>query len=232
MPTAIDLVLDRCVPRHTPDQLHGLACAVLEGEGAEHTAGVKDFTVWPLREEPAGQILRITLLPDEDCRGRPIRTPLRLGSHYFDVRRRIDTHITFAELSQSRRHSTSSLTFETPTYFSRNGRDLPLPDPVLVYGGLARRWNQYAPAELQISESARRALLDGVVICDVDIQAVSSEAAHRSRRTGFIGRVEFGLIKSGHQVAPLFSALSRAAQYLGVGAQTTRGFGVVIAGDR
>jgi CRISPR-associated endoribonuclease Cas6 len=228
MPTVIDLVIDRHIPGHTPDQLHGLACALLEGDGVDHDSGIKPFTVWPLRQDPDGQVLRLTLLGNDDQSGRPIPDRMRLGSQVFEVRQRRDLFVPFASLVGGPLIRQARLSFETPTYFSRNGRDLPLPDPVLVFRSLLNKWNLHAPDHLDIGEAIARDLLDRVVVLDADVHTLSTEAAHRARRTGFVGTVGFSVGSCSDEIAGAFTALVRAAEYLGVGAQTTRGFGVTI----
>jgi hypothetical protein len=50
MPTLIELRLKATWPvRPDVRQMHGLACALFEGEGAEHFGQEKPFAVWPLR---------------------------------------------------------------------------------------------------------------------------------------------------------------------------------------
>jgi hypothetical protein len=69
----------------TPGQLHGLACALLEGAGADHNHQTKPFAVSPLlTTDPTTQLteLRIGWLDDQHpCDLTPLaRTRVRLGS--------------------------------------------------------------------------------------------------------------------------------------------------------
>lgn len=229
MPTTIDLVLDRKIAHHTPDQLHGLACSLLEGARADHQSAHKAFTVWPLRQSPTGQVLRLTLLGAGNQTGHPLTTRLRLGSQIFGVAERQDLYTPFEALFDTPPRSSVTLSFETPTYFSRNGRDLPLPDPVLVFGSLARRWNLYVPQHLRFDDDSVRALTKSIVLTDARIDVVAAKAAHRMHRAGFIGTASFEVIEKGRATEAILGVLSNSAEYLGVGAQTTRGFGVTLA---
>ncbi len=112
--------------------------------------------------------------------------------------------------------------------FSRNGADYPLPDPQVVFGGLARRLVAAEPAASGLaSDQAVRAVLAAVRIyrCDVRTERVSWEGQVTA---GFVGSVVFGLsARTGPDGAALFGALSRFAAFAGLGRGTTHGLGAV-----
>lgn len=116
----------------------------------------------------------------------------------------------------------------TPTYFSRNGRDVPLPDPVLVMRSLAQRWNVFAPTGLAIDDTLSKALLSAVLLTDAAVHTVRVQVGRDAWQTGFIGDAELALT---HTAAPdagaVFAALLRFATAAGIVAQTTYGFGEV-----
>ena len=69
MPTLIELRLKATWPvRPDARNLHGLACALFEGEGPEHLGQDKPFAVWPLRQVTGGSAeewaWRAAWLPD------------------------------------------------------------------------------------------------------------------------------------------------------------------------
>lgn len=232
MPTAIDLDLRaRSKVSALPDRLHGMACALFEGSGADHTAEDKPFTVWPLRKDDPDDdrwLLRLNWLPDDPPpQGLPAPRHLRLGSTVLAVRQRHIHQCTYAEMAAGPPTGRAMLSFCTPTYFSRNGRSYPLPDPVLVYQSLYQRWNQRAPVPCRISEDMWAALRSEVIVGRVDIHTQAIPAAHRMAREGFVGDAVFSVRTEEVAVRVTFAALTRAATFLGVGAQTTRGFGVV-----
>lgn len=236
VPTALELVLASERPVHeTADRLHGLACALLEGEGADHTAGAKPFTVWPLRSTapgrsglPAQLLLRLNWLPDTPVPANHQRRPeLRLGGTTLQILRRHERAVPYAALAAAPASSRVVLRFHTATYFSRNGRDFPLPDPILVFQSLARRWNAHCPEPLRIEAELTDRLLSELVVSAAQVETTAHAAAHRQERVGFVGQVEFALLRGTGDTRATLAALAASAPYLGVGAQTTRGFGVV-----
>jgi hypothetical protein len=55
MPMVIELQLKASWPGQPGTrQVHGLACALFEGDGADHLGQDKPFAVWPLSHAPAG----------------------------------------------------------------------------------------------------------------------------------------------------------------------------------
>ncbi|MGH4014473.1 MAG: CRISPR system precrRNA processing endoribonuclease RAMP protein Cas6 [Pseudonocardiaceae bacterium] len=78
----------------------------------------------------------------------------------------------------------------TPTYFSRNGRTVPLPDPVLVLRSLTQRWNTFAPAGLAIDDTLGKALLATALLTDADLHTVRVQVGRDAWQTGFVGDTE------------------------------------------
>jgi len=74
----------------------------------------------------------------------------------------------------------------SPMYFSRNGRDHPIPDPVLIVGSLARRWNSWAPAALTVSDELRDQLCAAVLLADMQGGTVTI-GRNQIRFTGTVG---------------------------------------------
>jgi CRISPR-associated endoribonuclease Cas6 len=123
--------------------------------------------------------------------------------------------------------------FLTPTVFSRNGRDYPLPDPVLALRGLHQRWT--ARADPAAPAGSRHAgpeaggvdgALGSVVVEHLDGHTQLVEAP--TRRIGFTGSATFALRgRSSPAADQAFAALWAFAALAGVGRSTTYGLGAV-----
>ncbi|MDT9692643.1 CRISPR system precrRNA processing endoribonuclease RAMP protein Cas6 [Streptomyces sp. P9(2023)] len=231
MPTTWHLHLraERPVERQvTPAQLHGLACALLEGLGADHHGQTKPFSVTPLMQAPHAPghaLLTLGWLDDRTVPPLQKRAgeQVRLGGQLFTIE---DIHAQgapYAALLALPRAERVSMDFLSVTHFTRKGRWIPLPDPELLYTGLARRWNAYAETPLPpplITELRETVLLTAH---DVKSAPVDIGQAHR---IGFLGHATFTLPRTARpEVASAFTALSHFAELAGTGAQTTHGLG-------
>lgn len=221
-------------PRVTPAQLYGLACALFEGAGADHHRQNKPFRVTPLvhaddADAPDMAELNLSWLDDrevpavEKLRG----TRVRLGAQFFTVQH---VHTTAVPYTAPRDHPPASraiFDFHSATYFSRRGRWLPLPDPVLLYSGLIRRWGHFAPEPMAVDPDESSALLDAIALAAHEIRSTPVDL-DPGLRIGFTGHATITLNAAGTatpDTARTFAALSRFAQIAGVGAQTTHGLG-------
>lgn len=228
MPAVLDL--EPSVPAGTqvyPARLHGAACAMLEDRSVPHTAQHKPFSVGPLFDAGTGRAhwrlgwLGATQPP-------PIPTAIALGPVRCEIQSTQSTSVTFAELlaCQSVRHA--ELHFVSPTFFARKGRDLPLPDPVLIIRSLASRWDAHAPTELVLPTKEMSALLDTVYLEEMAGETRRAQVSRTMWQTGFVGAVRLSLTRASDDItAQVFTALVRFAEFAGVGAQTTHGFGAV-----
>lgn len=214
----------------TPAQINGLACALFEGAGADHSSQNKPFSVSPLLaadtrrgviELCAGWMDDYTIPPLDVLVGHRIR----LGSQFLTVLHVDQQPATYAALLGAPAERRAELTFLSPTLFTRSGRWIPLPDPDLIYRSLLRRWNQYAPAPFH--EPVVKELLDAVVLTAHDI-ATRPVALSRGNRIGFTGQATVTLLGDpSPEATAAFSALTRFAAVAGIGAQTTHGLGYV-----
>lgn len=216
----------------SPAHLHAATAALVEPADGDHHAQTKPYSVTPLMDLGHGRaLLRIGWLTDTDRPrlDRRIGDRLRFGSQFFhlvDAREDLVPYPALRHLPPARR---ALIAFRSPTYFARAGRWYPLPDPTLLYNGLIRRWNTYAPAPTHFTESEQKLLLDTVSIASIDIQSGTHRLApDRSPRITFTGHVEYTLTGTHRtEAAPLFTALTVYADLAGVGAQTTHGLGTV-----
>jgi CRISPR-associated endoribonuclease Cas6 len=230
MPTLLILRLTEPAASPFPAHLHAAACGLLESPGTDHAAQYKPFTVGALVAEQGAVTWRLGWLPDlPPPAGWPPRE-LRLGGSTCRVLDAQVRHQPFAALAASRPVTRGSVRFLTPTYFSRNGRDVPLPDPVLVLRSLTQRWNAFAPADLAIDDTLGKALLSAALLTDAAVHTVRVQVGRDAWQTGFVGDAELALT---HTAAPdvgaVFAALLRFATVAGIGARTTYGFGEVTA---
>jgi CRISPR-associated endoribonuclease Cas6 len=235
MPAVIELRLRAGWPLEaTTRQLHGLACAVFEGEHADgHAGGEKPFTVWPLSPDPAapgtGWLLRTAWLRA----GLPQRVlaaygQLRLGHVTCKVTDVNYGPATHAELAAGPAAEGARLTFRSPTYFSQNGADVVVPDPRLIVGSWRRRWNASLPGgdALTISDDAWREINRAVRLATFDLSTQRMDSGRGHERAGFTGSATLRLDKGAPaETRTQFGALARFAEFCGTGAQTTHGFG-------
>ncbi|WP_076817372.1 CRISPR system precrRNA processing endoribonuclease RAMP protein Cas6 [Pseudofrankia asymbiotica] len=153
---------------------------------------------------------------------------VRFGSRVVPVIGADLHRYSYAELAQGRPARGARLTMNTPTFFSRDGRDLPLPDPALAIGGLLARWNTYAPGPLRIGADDARALIEAVFLDGVWGASSEVELGHGLRQVGFVGQADLRLLAAtSDYIATMFAALARFAAFAGVGERTAHGFGTV-----
>ncbi|WP_411574817.1 CRISPR system precrRNA processing endoribonuclease RAMP protein Cas6 [Streptomyces fradiae] len=219
---------DTRASRIAPAQLHGLACTLLEGGGADHHGQTKPFSITPLVQAPhlPGHAL-LTLGWLDDTTMPPLRNlpgeRIRLGGQFFtieDIHAEGAPYATLLALPPTQR---VTMDFRSVTHFTRKGRWIPLPDPELLYTGLARRWNAYADTPLPSPVVTE--LRETVLLAAHDVKSAPVDIG-QGHRIGFLGTATFTLPRNaGPDVARAFTALSQFAELAGTGAQTTHGLG-------
>ncbi|MGW1887655.1 CRISPR system precrRNA processing endoribonuclease RAMP protein Cas6 [Streptomyces sp. NPDC001970] len=215
----------------TPVQLHGLAATLLESADTDHWAKNKPYSIAPLltTNHPATATLRLGWLQDTP---RPDLTLLtgsriRLGPRFSTITQATEQFIPYELLRDVTQAHRVVIDFLSATYFSRRSRWYPLPDPVLLYGGLLRRWNHFAPVFAGFDPEVGECLLDSVSLSHHDIATTVTQIG-TATRIGFTGRAIFTLARPHlDEAAKAFVALSLFAHMAGVGAQTTHGLGTV-----
>ncbi|WP_208029753.1 CRISPR system precrRNA processing endoribonuclease RAMP protein Cas6 [Rhabdothermincola sediminis] len=262
MPTRIVLRVDAGEPfvAHPPfRRLHGLACQLFERhvQPSMHRAQVKPFTVGPLVRRPDGsREWQVTWLPDEAVSpvlGRTVQG--RVGEVPVTLIPELVHHRSFRALRAADRSVSFDLQFRSPTWFSRSGVELVLPDPPVMLAGLARRWNEFAPSA--VPSEVLGALSRVVQVAAVDLQTVRTNAVREVRfghgppalvrldlddrgsraaadRAGFVGAARVVLAAAALRslddlLRPAceewFGALMWFAAFAGVGKATTQGYG-------
>ncbi len=209
-----------------PARLHGAVCALLEDESAEHQAAFKPFSAGPVIACGSLARWRVGCLRD----GVSISPAwVRFGASrcaVVDVR---EHRASYAELARCEPARRAELELISPMYFSRNGRDLPLPDPVLMVRSALRRWNAHTPQPLAVDPDVAEALASAVYLAGMNGRTRQAPVSATMTQTGFVGTVVLALTKGADErVERVFAALMRFAGIAGIGAQTTHGFGATV----
>ena len=173
---------------------------------------------------------------------------LRLGRAEFEVARVLVTpesgeawagYASVEELiaGASDRDTTVRLEFASPTCFRQGGRDEPLPLPRHVFGGLARRWNQSfgdrlrlpIEADARSSEDFLKFVEDHIVLeHPFEFRSAVVRREGDFYLTGFVGLVNYRIIsRPGSAFVHDINLLADVSFFSGVGAKTSRGFGMV-----
>lgn len=262
MPTTVVLHVDarERLTAHPPfRQLHGLACELLERhlEPAAHRATVKPFSVSPMaRRRDGSRAWQITWLPDEEVPpilGRALQG--RLGDIPIVLTPEAVVHRSFRGLHEAARSTAFDVQFRSPTWFSRSGVELVIPDPAVMLAGLARRWDELAPSP--VPAEVLGALSRVIQVAAVDIQTIRTNSVREihldegpaplvrleldergpraaADRAGFVGaaRLVLATAASGAMDELLraaceewFGTLMGFAGFAGIGKATTQGFG-------
>lgn len=224
MPATLELDLDLAtVPTIYPARIHGAACALL---GHPPPGGQPDFSAWPLVAHSDRARWRLGWLPAAPCPPRP--TSVVFGDTVHRVVDHAVVPVEFAELAATPPARRADIEVVSPLYFSRNGRDLPLPDPEQMLRSPMDRWDRHAPPALRVPDDVRRALLGSVYLVAFDGGTVSGAVGARMQQTGFTGTVTLGLTRAADATtASVFAAVLRYGAIAGIGAQTGHGFGAV-----
>ncbi|GLI00900.1 CRISPR system precrRNA processing endoribonuclease RAMP protein Cas6 [Phytohabitans aurantiacus] len=213
------------------EHLHAVACTWLDDSDEAHRAKTKPYSISPPIEAPGGAAIEIGLLTDQAAdrfRQRvPAGTRVRLGSAWTTIRTPPQpvASTPWAALLAGKDCRAWSLRFLTPTTFRRGNAFTPTPNLSAILGSLRRTWREFAPADLPPLELDLST--DPVWLTDID---VASQTVRVNDRTvsGFTGRLRFVFDTDGEsEAAASVDALVRLAEYAGIGAYTTRGFGMV-----
>lgn len=232
MPTLIEIHLKATwTARPDTRQLHGLACALFEGDDSDHQAQPKPWAVWPLRPggSPEEWEWRAAWLPDTIPPASALTAEaLRVGHVSCAVTESRQRRVSHAALAGGPPLAEALVTFASPTYFSQNGTDTVNPDPRLIVGSWRRRWNASLPDgdPLALSDNEGSQLSRLLSLGAFDLRTKERDTGHGRDRLGFTGTAALHLAKNAPAASrKVFGALARFAEYCGTGAQTTHGFG-------
>jgi len=228
-----------------PQQLHAVACMLLDDEGT-HRDARKEWAIGPIRGDDAGRVVVMTLRALTDVVSYRLRhraaqgTRLVFGEQEGTI---VDgpellTEATWDELSEpvSPPPPAWRIEFMSPTALSSHRRLTPLITPSSLLGSLSRRWeslwgrggdgvNPWLP---RLGEHE----LDHIWVTDVAGRTVTTAVPHTTGRAvadkvlpGFVG--DMVLQCDDPMVAQAVDCYLRFARFAGVGALTTHGFGTV-----
>jgi len=130
----------------------------------------------------------------------------------------LNRHLLDARPPESR----FSFRLVSPTTFHQNGRNLPVPLPRLVFGGLVDRWNAFS--RLALSEEVRRYAEECLVISQYRLESRVVDLAG-GRQIGAVGMVTYRSLNPDPYWLRVLAALADFSFFAGIGAKTTMGLG-------
>ncbi len=122
------------------------------------------------------------------------------------------------------------LEFATATAISQGTRDGKrprleiLPGPEAVFKSIARRWNDLAPAEMELNLDLVEAAARDSLITRYNLSSTQISLG-KGPQKGFVGRCTYEL-PDNREYAHVLTMLANAVFYLGVGSKTARGMGL------
>jgi CRISPR-associated endoribonuclease Cas6 len=126
---------------------------------------------------------------------------------------------SFEKLLEIPSQNVIELKFLSPTSFKQNQNIQPFPLPDLVFNSLLRRWNRFAPAELQFPQVEWQGLVSAF---ELKTHALKMEAG---AEIGTVGWVKYRFPDS--EQARIATILANFAVFSGVGRKTAMGMGQV-----
>jgi CRISPR-associated endoribonuclease Cas6 len=169
--------------------------------------------------------------------GRPT---IRLGQAQLLIKEILATpgshplagYTSWAQLAAAARPQPEiALDFTSPTAFGFGQKGwgkkaVVLPQPELVFGSLARAWNNLAPFPLHVDRDALLAYVqEHVVVKRIAHLETQMLRFQRAPQVGFVGHVAYGLMDADEAARCQLNALADLAFYTGVGMKTTMGMG-------
>lgn len=225
MPSRWEVLLPGAEPdRIRWEHLHAAVSGWFDDTAEDHNKPVKPYSVSPPRDSPRGPLIEIGLLDDTLVDRLVSRgSRLRLGRTVYTAPTP-PTQIgaaTWHDLAHGHRGRAWSLRFLTPMTFRRGNRFTPLPAPTPIVASLRRSWNTYAPPEFAVTLDLST---DPVWVTDIDGHN-EVETVNGRTISGFVGRLRIEC-DGNDDTADRISSVIRLAPFAGVGAYTTRCFGV------
>jgi CRISPR-associated endoribonuclease Cas6 len=171
--------------------------------------------------------------------GRPV---IRLGKALLLIKEILTTpgshpwagYSSWTEIaSQALPEPEITLDFTSPTAFGFGQKEwgkkvIVLPEPKLVFGSLARSWNNLAPPPLQADRNALKVYAEEhVVVKRMDNLSTQMLRFSRWPQVGFVGQITYGLMADNDPARCQLNALADFAFYAGVGMKTALGMGQV-----
>lgn len=245
-------LVDCLLPHPCSDKLHAAIFNVARAKNADLTTKIHEMeelkpftlsTLWPRNRLRSGDSLSIAA--NTGCRFRMCMLTteaaelflatlsallaeggtIRIGRYDFklhavEINEKTGA-VNYAELPEEM--STAVLKFLSPTTFRRAGMSYPLPDPILVFSSLWRKWQAFS--DYHFEEQLFDELSAALALARAEIKTRTWKFP-RYQLNGFTGAAEFSLIGTvSTDVRLLFGALANYAQFASVGLRTTMGLG-------
>ena len=196
-------------------------------DDTNHHENIKGYSISPPRDSANGPVIEIGLLRDDlvprllsrAARGSRIRLGRAMLTAASAPRQLAAAR--WEDLGGGHRNRAWSLRFATPLTFRRGNRFTPLPAPSPILGSLRRSWNTYAPGGCGLHLDLST---DPAWVTDIDGH---NEVVQINSRTvsGFVGRLRLES-DAPDDTTRAINKLVDLAAFAGVGAYTTRCFGV------
>ncbi|MDY7041292.1 MAG: CRISPR-associated endoribonuclease Cas6 [Chloroflexota bacterium] len=119
-----------------------------------------------------------------------------------------------------------SLRFASPTLFRSENKNVPLPLPGLVFGGLVDKWNDFAP--IGLPPEVRRFAQECLAISRYRLETLPvsfGDEGQRGAVAGCVGTCSYAIQVRDKYWMGLIHLLAAFAFYAGVGRRTTMGLG-------
>jgi len=116
-----------------------------------------------------------------------------------------------------------SLHWASPTAFRSKGRDVPLPLPELVFGGLLERWNACSP--VAFPPETRRYADECLFVSRYDLSTRLIQVKDGAQRLGAAGQVTFSTSSYDRYWMGVLRVLAAYSLFAGVGAGVSHGMG-------
>lgn len=119
-----------------------------------------------------------------------------------------------------------SLRFASPTLFRSADKNVPLPLPGLVFGGLLDKWNAFAP--IQVHPEVRRFAQECLAVSRYRLETLPvafGKDGGRGAVAGFVGTCSYAIQVRDKYWMGLIHLLAAFAFYAGLGRRTTMGLG-------
>lgn len=119
-----------------------------------------------------------------------------------------------------------SLRFASPTLFRSADKNVPLPLPGLVFGGLLDKWNAFAPIE--VHPEVRRFAEECLAVSRYRLETLPvafGQNGARGAAAGFVGTCHYAIQVKDKYWMGLIHLLAAFSFYAGLGRRTTMGLG-------
>jgi CRISPR-associated endoribonuclease Cas6 len=198
-------------------------------------SGPRPFTVSPIYRVDGQPTLRLALLDDALwpalSHGISLTPAVEVMGHSLTLPPdgpHIE-HRAYADLATGAWVETRiRLRFLSPTSFRSREMHVPLPDPALVYQSWLARWNVFAPEEMRINIALLDIVAAHVAVSRYDLRTEMVDLGGNRKAVGFVGRVQFNVIRAGmigDEWVRRLNLLADYAEFCGTGHKTAHGMG-------